>query len=362
MTRDELLEDMNVGDVVKIYTESNETFEGKIVDFGESGLKISLLQGNKAKRIMYSRIIEYDIDFSVSKMESIEKRENNDNAEEEKNLPIENNINQEKKFEIDRNNIFDNTDLSIDLENIRNVWSGKLETKQNNEYMKASNILEYAKKIHEYTLDNDRVKRAIAVYKKLADDIIEMNVFIALIYHEFNDIKTAMEYYNIGGAYDVVFLLSLQYGYDDLFEKAILAVEHNPENEKIVRWLCEYAVKNNDFAVVSHVISHSDELKGKTLLYWYADKKEIASLPDKNDIYASSNILYLKNVATGEVNENDAHIKTILSNVRRNDESTNVEENGNKKTIYQGIISYYNKNYGYGSIKNVDGGSIYFSI
>jgi len=32
-----------------------------------------------------------------------------------------------------------------------------------------------------------------------------MNVFIALIYHEFNDVSTAVDYYQKGGAYDVVF-------------------------------------------------------------------------------------------------------------------------------------------------------------
>lgn len=29
MTKEELLEDVQVGDIVKIYTESDETFEGK---------------------------------------------------------------------------------------------------------------------------------------------------------------------------------------------------------------------------------------------------------------------------------------------------------------------------------------------
>ena len=62
MTKEELLEDVQIGDIVKIYTESDETFEGTITDFGESGLKITLLNSNKAKRIMYGRITEYDIE------------------------------------------------------------------------------------------------------------------------------------------------------------------------------------------------------------------------------------------------------------------------------------------------------------
>ena len=62
MTKEELLEDVLIGGIVKIYTESDETFEGTVTDFGESGLKITLLNSNKAKRIMYGRITEYDIE------------------------------------------------------------------------------------------------------------------------------------------------------------------------------------------------------------------------------------------------------------------------------------------------------------
>ncbi len=47
MTKEEILEDIKLGDYAKIYTESNEVFEGEIVDFGESGLKINLLEANK---------------------------------------------------------------------------------------------------------------------------------------------------------------------------------------------------------------------------------------------------------------------------------------------------------------------------
>ena len=46
MTKEELLEDVLIGGIVKIYTESDETFEGTVTDFGESGLKITLLKLN----------------------------------------------------------------------------------------------------------------------------------------------------------------------------------------------------------------------------------------------------------------------------------------------------------------------------
>lgn len=380
MTKEELLEDVQIGDIVKIYTESDETFEGTITDFGESGLKISLLNSNKAKRIMYGRITEYDIedaeDIAPAITTTIDEIANNVSVNKGVSTSetiVESDVKTELEVEItvadtktevqfDRNSIFDEIENELDLEIIRKEWVSRLDSKQKNEYNRIADILNYAKKVNEYKLEGDRVKRAIAEYKKIASDIVSMNVFIALIYHEFNDVSTAVEYYHKGGAYDVVFQLSLAYGYGDLFEKAILAVEHNKENKLVVKWLCEYAVKNNDFAVISHVINHCDISIGKALLYWYIDKPELQMLPDKEDLFSSANVIYLKNLNAINAGDNDAHIKTILSNSVSSVDEKLLSVAEEIETVYKGIISFYNKNGGNGMIKNLDGGSIYFYI
>ena len=373
MTKEELLEDVQVGDIVKIYTKSDETFEGKVTDFGESGLKITLLNSSKAKRIMYGRITEYDMEDaedytpviinSVSEIvensvESESVTESSEKTGRDKNA-VES-IETKKVTQFDRKEIFGNLNTDFDLEHIREDWVSRLDSKQKNEQNRIADILNYAKKVNEYKLDSDRVKRAIGEYKKLASDVISMNVFIALIYHEFNDVGTAVEYYHKGGAYDVEFQLSLVYGYGDLFEKAILAVEHNKENELVVKWMCEYALENNDFAVLSYVINHCDVYLGKALLFWYIDKPEFQMIPNKDDLFSYANVLYLKKMISVSTEENDAHIKTILSNaISPSITGTAIEE---KDTVYRGIISFYNKNGGNGMIKNLDGGSIYFYI
>ena len=373
MTKDELLEDVQVGDVVKIYTESDEVFEGKIVDFGESGLKISILDTAKFKRIMYERITEYDIEADNKVISSInvpiveEKRGAQIlKGDIEKKLEKVNDVKireREKSRKIDRNIIFEETNVEINLIDIRDEWISKLDTKQKKEYIRIINILDYAKKVHEYNLDSYRVKRAIGEYKKIALETRMMNIFIALIYHEFNDIETAVEYYHKGGAYDIEFQLAVMYGYDDnLFEKAILAVEYNKENIFIIKWLCEYAVKNNDFAVIIYILNHSKSYLGKILLYWYIDKPEFQMIPDKQELFSNANIIYLKNLnSVSEINS-DTHIKAILSNVEinRTDSINKIMEP--QEIVYKGIISFYNKNGGNGMIKNLDGGSIYFYI
>lgn len=364
MTKNELLEDIQIGDIVKIYTKSDEIFEGKTENFGESGLKITILNNNKIKRIMYDRITEYDIedagdnvsyaDRSVvgEKIDVVEKNGQNIETIDEKNSDT-----------IDRNIIFRESDAQIDLNAIRDEWASKLDAKQKNEYSRISDILNYAKKIHEYDLESDRVKRAIAGYKNAASEIRSMNVFIAMIYHEFNDIKTAIGYYHKGGAYDVEFQLSLQQGYDeDLFEKAILAVEYNNENISVVKWLCEYAVKNNDYAVISYVLKHCNEYSGKVLLYWYIDKTEFQNRPDKQNLFANANIIYLKNLNPPADVDSDIHIKAILSNAEIDNNATVYQKAGDKETVYKGIISFYDKERRCGVIKNLDGGSINFYI
>lgn len=375
MTKEELLEDVQVGDIVKVYTESGETFEGKVTDFGESGLKITLLNSSKAKRIMYGRITEYDIEDaedytpvitnSISEIveniaESESVTESSEKAGQDKDA-VES-IETKVVNQFDRKEIFGNLDTDFDLESIREDWVSRLDSKQKSEQNRIADILNYAKKVNEYKLDSDRVKRAIAEYKKLASDVISMNVFIALIYHEFNDVSTAVEYYHKGGAYDVEFQLSLVYGYGDLFEKAILAVEYNKENEVVVKWLCEYAVKNNDVAVISHVINHSDTYFGKALLFWYIDKPEFQMIPNKNDMFSSANIMYLKNLNSINSEGINTHIKEILSNVVSSSDVMANTVVDDRDTVYKGIISFYNKNGGNGMIKNLDGGSIYFYI
>ena len=380
MTKEELLEDVQIGDIVKIYTESDETFQGRIMDFGESGLKIALLNSNKTKRIMYRRIIEYDVEDSeyiasaiTATMVDIANNVSEDNVVTDRDSIVKSDVKAEDEdvveavdtkaiVRFDRNSIFDDVENGFNLETIREEWVSKLESKQKNEYNRIANILNYAKKVNEYKLECDRVRRAIAAYKKLSTEVMSMNVFIALIYHEFNDVITAVDYYQKGGAYDVVFQLSLMYGYSDLFKKAILAVEHNKENVIVVKWLCEYAVKNNDFAVFSHVINHCNNYLGKALLYWYTDKPELQMLPDKEDLFSNANVIYLKNLNSVNTDDNDAHIKTILSDAGSSaEEKTNsaVEET---ETFYKGTISFYNKNGRNGMIKNLDGGTIYFYI
>ena len=64
MTRDELEEDISVGDIVKITTKSGE-FTGRVEEFGESAVKLTNAENGKPKRIAYDFIMEYDTDIEA---------------------------------------------------------------------------------------------------------------------------------------------------------------------------------------------------------------------------------------------------------------------------------------------------------
>lgn len=63
MTREELEEDVSVGDIVKITTKSGE-FTGREEEFGESAVKLTNTENGKPKRIAYDFIMEYDTDIA----------------------------------------------------------------------------------------------------------------------------------------------------------------------------------------------------------------------------------------------------------------------------------------------------------
>ena len=377
MTKEELLEDVKIGDIVKIYTESDEIFEGKITDFGESGLKISMLDNSKVKRIMYGRIIEYDIDNlnGNKSVTSIMKEESWKDSSEDSSIITSANkmemIIEEDKFKpvdkstvnVDRGNIFEMTDEEIDIDSIKKIWNRKLDSQLKDENARILDMLNYAKKVHEFSLENDRVKRAVGEYKRLAVNNRIMNVFAALVYQELHDIRSAISLYHEAGAYDLEFIASLKYGQDDdLFEMAVRAVEHNDENETIIKWLCEYAVRNHDDTVIAHLLNHTRDYLGKILLFWYADQPEIQFLPQKDDIFAEENIQYLKGIHFDRADKMNDHIQTIFTADSEVGQTKSIKEKTEENIVYRVSFAYYNKTHRYGMIKNAESGSIYFYI
>lgn len=374
MTKEELLEDVKQGDLVKIYTSSDEVFEGVVTDFGTSGLKISLSGTSKSKRIMYERITEYDVEDTyevkepkeevvISEPEPISLSADSEKDNAAKNSPEADSIAEKAKVGavVERDKLFTNCNSIDSSEQVFSKWKKKLNNGQKQEVSRIQDILKYAKKVHEYTLDSDRVRRAIAEYKKLSANDTIFNVFIGVIYHEFESFGNAVEYYISGGAFDVAFSLSVDRNISiSLLETALRAIKHNEENGYIIRWLCEYAVIHNDFSIINQLLRYSKNYAKEILFYWFSDKEEIYTLPNNDELYAEENINYLKAVCREKAAALDISDEEIL------DESTVVAESqsfeAQEEEKLKGVITYYKKDGGYGAIKNINGGQIYFHI
>lgn len=386
MTREELLEDVKRGDLVKIYTGSNEVFEGTVLDFGASGLKINISGTTKSKRIMYERITEYDVEDGAETLDF-----GNDESSEETTIIQTSEKSAETRAEeqaseisgetrteehaiykettevkgpeifVDRGNLFTNCEEGFSFEEIRKSWEEVLNKRQKQEVDRVKNILSYAKKVNEFKAGSDRVQRAIGEYKKLAADDKIYNVFIGALFHELNRFNEAIEYYYMGGAYDAAFLVSFLYRIDtNLLDTAILATNYNSENVVITRWLCEYAVANNEFSIIRHLAQRSSRYIKDVLLYWYSDKDELRSLPNKDEVCSEENIEYLKKVCL----DTDSSMGIIEETLRtvQTEQTDDVVQEVKEEETQKGIVSYYKKDGGYGAIKNINGEKIYFHI
>lgn len=348
MTREELLEDVKVGDYVKIYTEAKEVFIGSIIDFGPSGLKINLVGSPKVKRIMYDKITEYDIE---------------DELEKEINFSGKNIAAPANKFSVDLNAIFKESDINPSLEEIYHIYESKLSSEEMKEYTKVKNSLDYAKKIKEYDLNNDRVKKAIVAYKNLAVNNSLFNIFIGRIYQDLEAVEEGIEYHRLGRAYDILFFLGVQYKDKiDLFEAAILAINCNCFNKMIVKWLCEYAVAKNDASVISYLISKDKVEISEVLLSWFANKEVIADIPNKENLTAVENIEFLKDKFNTEKRSFENIEKIIKSEKLPILQKNPVIQEDVKEEVFRGTVFYYNKQKGIGTIKNLDGKPIFFHI
>lgn len=266
-----------------------------------------------------------------------------------------------KAFSVDKNALFAGENDEEVFSEIRKRLSKRIDAKHRNEASRVLNMLEYAQKVHEYSLDNDRVKRIIAEYTQMGAYDKGFYSLIALLYQEFGEIRQAEEFYHRGGAYDMEFMLSRKHKTDtELFEIAVLAIEYNDENPSVIRWLCEYAVKRDNYSTMLFALSHTKEYASDILLYWYADKEAINEIPNKEDLRSEENIDYLKKL-TAEDEVKDASISEIISSVAVQEFEEN-EAVTEEEEVYKGIVSYYKKDGGYGTIKNLNGGQIYFYI
>ncbi len=101
------------------------------------------------------------------------------------------------------------------------------------------------------------------------------------------------------------------------------------------------------------------------MLYYYAGKNEIQNLPDVDDIWNERNIDYLYSQFApylSDMSDIDLIIQKYMPVFEAKGTEEKTEKVSKEREALQGIISFYKKDGGYGMIKAVTGGQIYFHI
>ena len=344
MTREELMEDIEIGQIIKIYTTADDIVFGKVDSFGPSGLKIIQLGNNSQKRIMYERISEYDIDVDEKDYET--EKANISKSEEKVSLKI------------DRATIFDANRIELSSDFIMESFEKQIEKKDKNSYSSIQNIIDYAKKIGEYKLDSDRVKRAIAQLQALSKQFPAFCLYIAAILYDFSDFESSAKYCFECENYELAFYLYDKLNNEELMFKSALLSADKTKDEYIIKWLCEYAVKINNAHIIKILVSKNEMYANKALVYWFADSPLIAELDSIEQAYLDVNIKKMKNA----INEIGDDGREILSFVYERQAAKKKSVSKDNNEVETGTISFYDKHGRFGYIKRDCGGSLYFNI
>lgn len=337
MTREELMEDIQIGQIIKIYTVAGDIYLGKVDSFGPSGLKIIQVSNDVPKRIMYERISEYDIDVeesdSVAEFVSASK----------------------PSFKIDRAEIFNAASAPVSFDLLIENFENKIEKDDRNNYARICDILAYAKKIGEYQLHSDRVIKAIAELRMLSEQNSVFKLYLAAILYDFNDFDSSADSCYECKNYEMAFYLYEKANNTDMMLKSALLSVPDTKDEYIVKWLCEYAVKINNVQIIKRIVSMNTTCANRALVYWFCQSPHFSDIENLEQAYLDVNINKMKKLME-EYKDTGIEILSVIS------EGKEAKKEASAEKEKKGSITFYNKDKGYGYIKEDGGGSIYFYI
>ncbi len=338
MTREEFMEDAQVGQVVKIYTVTGDIYLGSVDSFGPSGVKIIQIENNVPKRIMYERISEYDVDVEEQALKT---------SALEKSL-----------YAIDRSAIFSSKGIDISFAYIINLFESLIDKKDKSGYARVQDIIDYAKKIDEYERTSDRVIKAIAELKILSEQNALFKLYIAAIQFDFNDFRASADNCFACKQYELAFYLYKKAADREMmFKSAALSIS-STKDEYIIRWLCEYAVKINNGQIIKKIVMENDSYANEAMIYWFCTSALLADVDSIEQARLDVNIKKMKE-AINKIGDAGAEIFSFTHEMQKTAQESPSKEQNSKRT---GTISYYNRNGGNGYIRENDGNTIYFYI
>ena len=368
MTRNEMISDVTVGDILKIRTKY-DLIIGKIECLDETTVKIIRMDTQKAKRVNYEIIVDFDFetDLEIPTESKFESERMNINSlegtiENRKNITI--NKEPYSKFstktEITKlwGEVSCDRELSLSKGYKEYVKNIPKDVKKELEPYK-ERIL-YAQKMHEFTSTNYRVVNVLSDLlncQKLSSPIYGC-CLRAMIEYELGNISEAEVLFNEGFDYEGAFWCAYkQQKRTSGLNYAMKCFLNGNASENIKKWLLEYAYTNNreDIAVV--LMSEKSTISIQMLLFWFKENNCLANLPNKDKLECAENELYLSKIFDeiySGIDVTDLKKQYMpIKVVSVNDKEVETEESVvTTEEIFTGYITRFETNKNWGFIDN----------
>lgn len=367
MTRNEIVSDVVVGDVLKIRTEY-DLIVGKVDCLDETSIKVMRIDTGKAKRISYDIIIDFDFETDVDVTNNSVKVVGKDSISNEKSA-IQTEVVEEISI-LSKDNLHSTTsikskiieiwgemdfDVDLTVSNGYKEYSKRFPKEVKTELNQYKDKVLHAQKIHEFTATNYRVVGVLAELNNVERGIQYANCLKAMIKYELGNIEEAEMLFYEGFDYESAFLCALQQKkYTSCMNYAMNCYMSNMASENIRKWLVDYASANNREDIAWLVISGEKEIKTQMLLFWYKDDSYISELPNKEELNHSENGDYLYAVFEKKYSEIDISIlkSQYAPVVETIEETAATTDNAVVQEDFIGTITRFETSKNFGFIDN----------
>lgn len=355
MTRNEIISDITVGDLLKIRTEY-ELIVGKVECLDETTVKVLRVDTGKTKRISYDIII--DIDFETDLVV----------LKDNKFLLGKSSINESQQDIKNESRV----DFSVSVK-IRRIWGDVSFEKELSvskgykEYAKRfpKNVktelnqykdkILHAQKMHEFTSSNYRVVSVLAELSDYYDKSVVpyASCLNAMINYELGNVEKAEMLFYEGFDYESAFLCAYQLKkYISCMSYAMNCFMNGSASIEMKKWLFEYACVNNRVDMASLLIKEENDIRAEMLLFWFKDDSCMRKIPNKDDLESPENMTYLFNIFEKKYSEVDSSALTeqYMPVITSNDIDTVTKENiVVKEEEFVGKITKFetSKNFGF---------------
>lgn len=308
MTRNEMISDVAVGDLIKIRTEY-DLIVGKVECLDETTVKVIRIDTRKPKRINYDIIVDYD--FETDLIVPMEEAELAQSFVDEKQQDVESNP--QIEFSVNSEIMRLWGDISFDME--LSVSKGYKEyVKRFPKNVKAElnqykDRVLYAQKMHEFTPSNYRVISVLAELSNYSDNSVlpYAKCIKAMINYELGNIEEAEILFYEGFDYESAFFCAFQLKkYTSCMNYAMNCFMSGCASIEMRKWLLDYARTNNCVDIACLLVREESSVRTQMLLFWFKDDKCMREIPNKNVLESPENDVYLFNIFEKNYSEVDS--------------------------------------------------------